>query len=62
MLIEEPQTTGKQAATGAPDWVTPNLLASTVRTWQPYYAKRLTDADSLEILLGVARLFDALNN
>ena len=60
MLIEEPKITDYQAATGAPAWVTPELLADTIETWQPYYTERLTVADSLEILLTMSRLIDAV--
>ena len=45
-----------------PGWITPELLADTLETWQPYYAEQLTVADSLAILLSVSRLFDALRN
>lgn len=44
----------------APEWVTPELLESTLETWQPYYEGRLTSADALEILLRVGQLVDAL--
>lgn len=46
----------------APGWITPELLADTLETWQPYYTERLTVADSLDILLSVSRLIDALQN
>jgi len=45
---------------GAPTWVTQELIADTVKTWQPYYEAQLTVDDALAILLSVARLFDAL--
>jgi len=47
---------------GAPKWITPDLLRDTVEIWQPYYAEELTDAESLEILLTVSRIFDTLQN
>jgi hypothetical protein len=62
MLIEKSHSINHQAATGAPDWVTPELLASTGKTWQPHYRNRLTDRDSLEILLSVSRLLDVLHD
>jgi len=46
---------------GAPPWVTPELLADTVRVWQPYYG-RLTSEDALGIILNVSNLFDALRS
>jgi len=45
---------------GAPRWVTPELLADTLETWQPYYTEQLTVADSLTILLNVSHLIDAM--
>ncbi len=45
---------------GAPSWVTAELIAQTVETWQPYYRQVLTAQDALDILLGVGRLFDIL--
>jgi hypothetical protein len=45
---------------GAPAWITPEIVADTIETWQPYYAVPLTVADSLEILQSVSRLLDAL--
>ena len=47
---------------GAPDWVTPELLSDTLRTWQPSYAHTLTVEEALEILLSVVHLFDQLRN
>ena len=44
----------------APAWVTPELLKSTLDTWQPYYEERLTNTDALEILMRIGQLVDAL--
>jgi hypothetical protein len=44
---------------GAPRWVTPELLADTLRVWQPYYGS-LTPQDALSIIMDVANLFDVL--
>jgi hypothetical protein len=44
---------------GAPRWVTPELLADTLRVWQPYYGN-LTPQDALSIIMDVANLFDVL--
>ena len=44
---------------GAPRWVTPELLADTLRVWQPYYGN-LTPQDALSIILNVGNLFDVL--
>ena len=45
---------------GAPRWVTPELLADTLRVWQPYYYGNLTPQDALSIIKDVANLFDVL--
>jgi len=58
--MNEENTKNRAAPTGAPRWITPELLADTLETWQPYYAEELTVADSLEILMSVSRLLDAL--
>jgi hypothetical protein len=46
---------------GAPRWVTPELLADTLRVWQPYYG-RLTSEDALGIILNVGSLLDVLRS
>jgi len=45
-----------------PDWVSGELVAQTLRVWQPHYKKRLTECDAIEILLSVGHLFDALGD
>jgi hypothetical protein len=45
---------------GAPPWITAELIADTLETWQPYYSDPLTANDALEILLSVGHLIDAL--
>ncbi len=44
----------------APDWITPDLIADTLNTWQSHFPEALTAEDAVEILLNVARLFDAM--
>jgi hypothetical protein len=48
------------APPGAPAWVTPALIAQTIKTWQPYYETRLTSDDALAMILNVGQLFAAL--
>jgi hypothetical protein len=43
-----------------PAWITPALIASTLTTFQPYYAEVLTDADAVEMLMNVANLYQVL--
>ena len=45
---------------GAPSWITPELVADTIETWQPYYTQDLTADDAVEILMGVGNLFKVL--
>jgi len=49
------------APPGAPAWVTPALIAQTIKTWQPYYETHLTPDDALAMILNVGRLFDVLS-
>ena len=44
----------------APDWITDNLIADTIRSWQPHYDFDLTKQDAIEMLVNVGRLFDLL--
>jgi hypothetical protein len=41
-------------------WITDELIADTISTWQPFYPHRLTEADAIEILQGVGRLYDIM--
>ena len=47
---------------GAPDWITADLIADTLDTWQPHFPEALTVDDALEILLDAARLIDFLES
>ncbi|MEM1355033.1 MAG: hypothetical protein AAGH88_09130 [Planctomycetota bacterium] len=44
----------------APDWITDELIADTISTWQPHYDFDLTEHDAIEMLVNVGRLFDLL--
>ena len=46
--------------TGAPAWVTPELIEKTVKVWQPYYEEELIPEDALAIILGAGRVFEYL--
>jgi hypothetical protein len=46
---------------GAPAWVTSELVALTLSTWQPFYAAPLTPEDALAIMMNVVCLFEALS-
>jgi hypothetical protein len=45
----------------APAWITPSLIERTLRIWQPFYKEaQLTPAHAVQILVGMGRLFAAL--
>jgi hypothetical protein len=46
---------------GSPDWITPELIETTIRVWQPYYEEVLTPEEAVTMILTVGRLFDALS-
>lgn len=43
-----------------PDWISQELVQSTIEVWQPYYPQPLTSDDAIEIIMNVAHLFDVL--
>lgn len=45
---------------GTPAWITPELVALTLRVWQPRYAVPLTVNDAIDMLGAVSRLLGAL--
>jgi hypothetical protein len=47
---------------GMPSWITPELIADTIETWQPYSASTLTPDDAVEILQNVGHLADVLES
>ncbi|MBR9804760.1 hypothetical protein GYB59_25040 [bacterium] len=46
---------------GVPSWITPELIESTIRTWQPYYTEVLTLEEAVTMILGVSRLYQVLS-
>ena len=46
---------------GIPSWITPELIADTIRTWQRYYTEPLTAKDAVGILVSVGNLFASLS-
>jgi hypothetical protein len=46
----------KVVPSGAPKWVTIDLIQETLFVWQFYYREDLTPDDALEMVLGVSRL------
>lgn len=54
------QLPGPGVPVGAPDWVTAELVAETLETWEPHYGRRLTDAEAVDILRAVGDLADLM--
>ncbi len=46
---------------GIPAWITPELIADTIRVWQPYYTESLTVQDAVGMLMSVGNLFASLS-
>ena len=47
---------------GTPEWITPHLIAETIRVWQPYYREVLTPEDAVTMIRNVGRLYLALSS
>jgi hypothetical protein len=50
-----------QLPAGTPAWITPELVALTLRVWQPFYESPLTPADAVAMIENVGRLFGVLS-
>lgn len=46
---------------GAPTWVTPELIAHTLRVWQRFCEQPLTPEDALEIIMGAGQLIQSFS-
>jgi hypothetical protein len=42
------------------EWISDELIQTTLRVWQPYYAEPLTREDAIEMITTVGRLFCVL--
>ena len=47
---------------GASRWISPELVALTIRTWQPYYQETLTPEVAIAIIMNVGRLVEVLGS
>lgn len=45
---------------GAPVWITPELVALTLKTWQPYYTTPLSSDDAVIMIQSAGQLFGLL--
>jgi hypothetical protein len=41
-------------------WITPELIAETIKVWQPHYESALTEEDATEILDNTGKLLEVL--
>lgn len=57
---EDPTRRGRRKRSNAPAWITDELVACTLKTWQPFYSRQLTRSDAIEILLAAGNLIDYL--
>lgn len=55
-MVRRPQSPAAGVPADAPAWVTPELIALTLKTWQPYYDAPLTPADACAMILAVSEL------
>ena len=47
---------------GAPPWITPELIEHTLLVWQPFYQDQLIPEDALAIIMSAGRMVDLLSN
>ena len=64
--LESPRPAGimpevVEVPSGAPDWVTAELLEEAIEVWQPYYQEELDAEDALKITLSVGRLAEVIS-
>ena len=59
--VDPDAATARAVPVGLPAWITADLIAETLRVWQPYYSEPLTPEDAIGILLNVGGLFSALS-
>lgn len=67
MATRSSRKTAQQSSTtvvvpsGAPSWVTPELVAHTLRVWQRFSEAPLTPNDALEIIMGAGQLIESFS-
>lgn len=47
---------------GLPDWITAELIQTTIRVWQPYYAAILTPEEAVTMIQSMGQLYQALSS
>jgi len=58
--MKKPPASLPKSPSDLPRWISPELIAQTLETWQPYYAEPLTPEDAVAIIKNVGRLVDVL--
>lgn len=58
---DEDSMSAEVAAHGRSCWISSDLIADTIATWQPYYAEPLTIDEAIAIIEGVGRLMESLS-
>jgi hypothetical protein len=59
-LLEPISPATTEHSNGRPAWITVDLVAATLRTWQVYYREQLTERDAVAILQSVGGLIEVL--
>jgi hypothetical protein len=59
---ERPDTAPTVPPSDTPRWITAELLAETIRVWQPRYGKSLSTDEAKQIILAVSRLGEVLKS
>lgn len=60
-VTKSPTPSANQIPPGTPAWITADLIAHTLRIWQPRYSAPLTPDDAVYIILNAGRLLDVLS-
>ena len=58
--MKQGEAVSMQVPPGTPPWISADLIAHTIRVWEPYYKHSLTKEEAVEILVAVGNLADAL--
>ena len=62
-LVPQPRgsaSRGSGLPPGTPAWITSDLVALTLKVWQPHYKEPLSPQDAVTIVLNVGKLFGVL--
>ena len=57
-----PETAPDVPPPDIPRWITEELLAETIRVWQPRYGKSISTDEAMQMILAVSRLGEVLKS